>query len=76
MPSFWQQNVAGYIILLSNLLPLLIPLLNPSIGADCLKVLGKELARLVFLTLCVDHINSYNLLEFQTLIFWQRWKST
>ena len=31
--------------------PLLIPPLNPGIGADCLEVLGKELARLVLLTL-------------------------
>merc|ERR1719291_456830 len=33
------------------LLPLFIPLLNPSIGADCLEVLGKELARLIILAL-------------------------
>ena len=38
--------------LLPNLLPLFIPLLNPSIGADCLEVLGKELARLILLALC------------------------
>ena len=60
MQRFLKQNVAGLNILLSNLLPLFIPLLNPSIGADGLEVLGKELARLILLTLYVGHLISGN----------------
>ena len=33
------------------LFPLFVPLLNPGVGADGLEVLGKEVARLVVLTL-------------------------
>ena len=33
------------------LFPLLVPLLNPGVGADGLEVLGEEVARLIILTL-------------------------
>ena len=33
------------------LFPLFVPLLNPGVGADSLEVLGKEVARLIVLTL-------------------------
>ena len=42
-----QSGVGGEGVLF----PLLIPLLNPSIGADSLEVLGEEIAGLILITL-------------------------
>ena len=42
-----------------SLLPLLVPLLDPTVRTDCLEVLQEELARFVFLALDIQVIDHY-----------------